>query len=370
MPRPQPFTPPTARQSPAQATQGTGQGMSGGAIVGIVAIVIGLVIAIACPFIQKSNYEDSIVSSGRGYGISESTSRQLSRSFAEHDRPGEGATVFAVLACLIGIPTIIWLAKRKPSASGNASGTQSGQRPQSNRPIPPANTPLPRQSSPEVDALLRRAFIVLGDADWQKADDLLEQALNREPENAKAYFGKTWVRLQISSEAMLRERLSAQGINLLLEDKDFQKSIHFADNGYRNVLMCYHPELYCLGIYQEATAAMESATTAEQFDFLADKFDSISEYENSFALAVHCRDKAKSLRAHDAERWRESTYQEAVEAMKTAKNALDFELAEYNLANIQGYKDADALAEHCREKIKSIHARDRENELKIRGLPY
>jgi len=93
------------------------QGKPKWAIFGIVAIIIGLIIAIACPFVQKSAYEEDLVSFTRGSGISESTARQLSRSFAEHDKPGQSATIFAVLACLIGIPAIIWLAKRKPTGA-------------------------------------------------------------------------------------------------------------------------------------------------------------------------------------------------------------------------------------------------------------
>jgi len=334
-----------------------GQEMSGWTILGIAAIVIGLVFAIACPLVQKNNYHSSL----SGYG-------DLSYRLAAHDKPGEGATVFAVLACLIGIPAIIWLAKRKPSTGSNASETQAGQPPQGNRPTPfasastysqaaaPANIPFPRQSSPEVDALLRRAFIVLGDGDWQKADDLLEQALNRDPESAKAYFGKTWVRLQISSEAMLREMLSAQGINLLLEDKDFQKAVQYADYGYLSALTSYHPELQRIGIYLGASVAMESATSAEQFDFLADKFDSISEYENSFALAVHCRDEAKSHRAREVEEMeKEGIYQGAVEAMKTAKTARQFEVLADTFSKVKGLRNAVVLAEECRRKAKTYN---------------
>ena len=39
----------------------------------------------------------------------------------------------------------------------------------------------------QENPLVRRAFLMLEECDWEKVDALLEQALNQEPENAKAY---------------------------------------------------------------------------------------------------------------------------------------------------------------------------------------
>lgn len=50
--------------------------------------------------------------------------------------------------------------------------------------------PIPTHPASTVEPLLKRAFICLEDGQWSKADELCEQVLNQEPENANAYLGK------------------------------------------------------------------------------------------------------------------------------------------------------------------------------------
>lgn len=50
-----------------------------------------------------------------------------------------------------------------------------------------------------IQALLKRGYIELEDENWEKAEELFEQVLNNEPENAEAYLGKFYTRYQSSS---------------------------------------------------------------------------------------------------------------------------------------------------------------------------
>ena len=54
-----------------------------------------------------------------------------------------------------------------------------------------------------TEALLKRVVLLMEDGDWQKADELLEQVLNNDPENAQAYFGKVLVQLKLPSAKVL-----------------------------------------------------------------------------------------------------------------------------------------------------------------------
>ena len=82
--------------------------------------------------------------------------------------------------------------------------------------------------------LVRRAFLLLEDCEWDRADELLEQVLNVEPENARAYIGKLCVELRINHEDDLLYAASPiAGFN------NFKRAYQFADNTYRAKLDMY-----------------------------------------------------------------------------------------------------------------------------------
>jgi len=116
---------------PAQGTQSTTQKKPVGALVGIVLTVIGLIFATACPVIQKRAYEERIVSARDHLGrrLPESTARELSRSLAEHDKPGSGATVFAFFAFLLGIPAIIFFSRHYSRSRSGVGKTEKRKKP-------------------------------------------------------------------------------------------------------------------------------------------------------------------------------------------------------------------------------------------------
>lgn len=84
-------------------------------------------------------------------------------------------------------------------------------------------------------AILKRAFMLLEDAEWQKADELLEQVLNHEPENASAYVGK----LMIDVKANKTENLKKKAVDFS-ENPNYQKAVRFADNELKEKLKSYN----------------------------------------------------------------------------------------------------------------------------------
>lgn len=81
------------------------------------------------------------------------------------------------------------------------------------------------------EALLKRAFMFLEDAEWQKADELLEQVLNHDPENAKAYVGKLMIDFDVDKE----ENLWEQAIDFS-QNANYQKAIRFGDEKLKRYL--------------------------------------------------------------------------------------------------------------------------------------
>lgn len=106
------------------------------------------------------------------------------------------------------------------------------------------------------EALLKRAFMFLEDAEWQKADELLEQVLNHEPENAKAYVGKLMIDFDIDKE----ENLGEYAIDFT-QNTNYQKAVRFGNGEIRQNL-----ELYKNGALQrEKEEAIRLKQQQEQF---------------------------------------------------------------------------------------------------------
>jgi tetratricopeptide (TPR) repeat protein len=90
-----------------------------------------------------------------------------------------------------------------------------------------------------AEPLVRRAFIVLENEEWEKADELLERALDIDPENARAYIGKLMVELGVSREENLADQAES-----IADNENFQRALRFADaqqtvvyEGYEQVIL-------------------------------------------------------------------------------------------------------------------------------------
>ena len=92
----------------------------------------------------------------------------------------------------------------------------------------------PNHTDGSIHPLVRRAFLFLEDGEWDKAEELLEQVLNSEPESAKAYVGKLCVELHLNREDdLLSYKLP------LDELSNYKKALRFADTEYRTKLTSY-----------------------------------------------------------------------------------------------------------------------------------
>lgn len=86
----------------------------------------------------------------------------------------------------------------------------------------------------QTEPLLKRAFLLLEEAEWQKANDLLEQVLNYSPENAQAYLGKLMIELKLNK----KDDLGKITDNLSIYP-NFQKAVQFADDKLKSELKQY-----------------------------------------------------------------------------------------------------------------------------------
>jgi len=109
----------------------------------------------------------------------------------------------------------------------------------SSEPTAPLAQP-PRQQKPipagaNAESLTKRGRLFLEDAEWEKAKEYFDNALDIDPEYAPAYIGFLCVDLKIKSEEELENQKEP------LNDKpNFKKAIRFADEDYRVKLEQYN----------------------------------------------------------------------------------------------------------------------------------
>jgi TPR repeat protein len=187
----------------------------------------------------------------------------------------------------------------------------------------------------QAEPLIRRAFILLEDADWKKADELLEQALNLEPENACAYVGKLLAELQIRKE----QNLAMYNRNLygLI---NFDRAVRFADEEYRKILYGYNTAIAKRleeenneKIYRNAVLLMASDSNNEaELLSIAKQFESISGYEDADMLAVKCK--------KEAEERKKKRYEETINQGKTVQSSRQLRQVVESLKNFGDYSDS------------------------------
>jgi tetratricopeptide (TPR) repeat protein len=89
--------------------------------------------------------------------------------------------------------------------------------------------PVPVEATAE--SLTKRGFIFLEDLDLDRAQECFDNALNIDPEYARAYIGLLCAELVIESEAELEN-----GSDVIADEPNFMKALRFADEDYRATL--------------------------------------------------------------------------------------------------------------------------------------
>lgn len=146
-----------------------------------------------------------------------------------------------------------------------------------------------------IDSLLKRAFLFLEDGEWDRADDLLEQVLNQDPENTQAYIGKLMIDLRTGT----KEELS-KSYNAFDDNNNYKKALRFGDDKTKEELSRISETVRIRSenkgkTYDEAVSMMHSAATSEDFEKAERLFIEISDYLDSDELAKKCRSEADNL---------------------------------------------------------------------------
>ena len=199
--------------------------------------------------------------------------------------------------------------------------------------------------------LLKRAFMFLEDGDWNSANEYCEKVLDIDPENASAYLGKLLSELRVRKQEALKDQ--AEPFD---HRNNYQKAVRFADEKLKTVLAGYIEHINTRnenarldGIYTRAKNAMSAANTESTYKEAAHLFESVSEYQDSAALAQSCYEKAEAAR-------KDAILAEGKAKMR-GEVISNYESAIKLFESISGWKDADEKIYACQKKLEEIKAK-------------
>lgn len=89
---------------------------------------------------------------------------------------------------------------------------------------------------------------------------------------------------------------------------------------------------------------------ADEYRLAAKKMKEAGNYQDAAALTKEYLTLAKKAE----EDGREALYQKACETMQKARETVEYKLAQDMFERVKGYKDADSLAQSCREKNREL----------------
>jgi len=151
-------------------------------------------------------------------------------------------------------------------------------------------------ASANKDALLKRAFMMLADGEWAKADKLLEDVLNIDPECARAYLGRLMMQLKVRRQTDLAS-LDEKTIDYIHEWhqsfdelEDYQKIMCFGDKELTTFIQtCSNAARYYMAQKAMAKGFLESISYA------AEQFSLIKGYKDADQKRAECEARINAI---------------------------------------------------------------------------
>ena len=211
----------------------------------------------------------------------------------------------------------------------------------------PQTVAAPAAAAASTAPLLKRTFMFLEDGEFTRADELCEQVLNQNPECAEAYLGKLMAELNVRQREELKDCEKP-----FTDSKNYQKAMRFGDaalqeelNGYIYFINERNTAKRLADVYDCAARTMGFSNSEKAYLDAARKFESVRGFRDADELAKHCREKAEKCRKNEL-------YASAQKQM----NARNYSSAIALFRAISGWKDADEMVAICQEKRKEYEA--------------
>ena len=204
------------------------------------------------------------------------------------------------------------------------------------------------QTDVNVSALLKRSEILIGDGNFDKADELLERVLDNDPTNSQAYLLKLLIELQFNSVEQLKTLRDT-----IESNSNFRKAYDFGDSQQKSKLSSINEYIINRNEEERLQTLYNKAIDLKNEKRYAEAeaaFSQISGYRDASKQALDCVNLGK-----------EDIYKKALdlkerglfnEAIETFDKVKDYKDSEYQASECQGlfikkqYEDAIALKEN------------------------
>ena len=143
-------------------------------------------------------------------------------------------------------------------------------------------------SGPNIEALLKRGYMLLEDGEWKKADSYAEKILDINPECAEGYLIKIMVDLKVKNKVDLDNCE-----NNLDNNRNYDRFIEFASDEIKRETDGFIKNV----IYKKAYSAMKNAKNEEEFTCIAEIFKTIPDFKDATLLSEKCYQKIEEIKA-------------------------------------------------------------------------
>lgn len=175
--------------------------------------------------------------------------------------------------------------------------------------------------SVSVRNLLSRVKLALEDGEFDVADRLLEDILNREPENGDAYLYRALSKYKLSRLPLEDcEKMPYEQRMALFDDQNFKRALQFADKERKLEMKEYMLRCYELSMYLQAEILLKNPTKAdvEQARAKLEELDASVKAENDGVL--YYPDKRREMNDLCDERYRKVCEQEELKRRQREQN--------------------------------------------------
>lgn len=197
--------------------------------------------------------------------------------------------------------------------------------------------------------LLRRAEIMLDDGDFSRAEELCENALNLEPENAEIYLVKLLAGFKARSLEQLGE-LSGD----FEQSSNYRMIMRFGDERMKSAL----DECRRSALYNRYKDQFDRADTEELYLAAAERFKSLDGFKDSARMAEKCVERIREAKLELAAAENERVYVKAKRLLQGVSRG-ELSSALPLLAKLGDYRDSAVLFEEANARIAAL---DKERE--------
>ena len=196
------------------------------------------------------------------------------------------------------------------------------------------------------EALLKRAFFFIEDANWSNAMLYCKKALDIDPACAEAYIGQLMVELRVHKEEDL------VGVKQVFTHNDnFVRACRFADEKTKKKLEEYDQKV-CASILADLRLEMEKTRDERVFNSLVAKAEKLRGHEGVEEFIRDCNDRKEECR-------KELIYTSAERILGSINTVDDYDKVVAMLEQIQGYKDSNEILQRVKDEIRQLEINDK-----------